>query len=66
MPMSGEHHALIFNENNKKIHGCTKHNEVDCHFMRDNLFKRINQNSICFSLEKLVNIITKGLGSFFI
>ena len=61
MSMHCDNQTTIFIANNPAFHECTKHIEVDCHYVKDTVMRGIISTS-CTPSEQLVDIFTKWLG----
>jgi hypothetical protein len=63
MKMHFDNQAAIYIINYYTFHERTKHVEVDCHFIRDNVLKRVISTNFTHSEDQLIDILTKGLRS---
>ena len=63
MDLFCDNKAAIAIAHNPIQHDCTKHVEIDRHFIKENLQAKINRFPFVKSEDQLVNILTKAVSS---
>ena len=61
MPMHCDNQVVIFIPRNSPFPERTKHNDIDCHYIQDNVMSRLISTPHVASYHQLVGIFTKSL-----
>ena len=61
MSMHYDNQAGIFIANNSTFHECTKHSDIDCHYIQDKVMSEVISTPHVTSSHQLADVFTKSV-----